>query len=481
MWLGSRGGGLSHEGVKKYNQHYHHALDVVVNNNMLASELESDDSVVSQRLEEALREFCRNNCKELYSLAYFSLHPWFERAWVIQEVVLATASNVIVHWEAGICTWLEIINIFMLLVSLYIRITMAKGSYPTVAARLVRTTVERLEMTISQSLKLPKTKSLITLINDLLIRGQTRATQPEDLVYSLMGLASDGDTCGIEIEYDKHYTKVFREVAILLLKTLGPQTLAWSGQQKRDTNADGCRLPSWVPDLRLNAPNRIFSNILPVPKLFSASGSRNFEYTVGENSKILSVRTSYVDRVIEASRSFQGPAWDLDSAFDVLSQEQARLKDFGRVLDVAADRHPSRYDYSTRQEMRWRMPIADRYSDAHTRSLRRAGPEIKDWYNAMMRPGDPSYASVPSNRWLTQGFTYLQAQAPFVTETGYIGIGREGIVEGDELHLVQGSETPFILRKTDGRYELVCETYVHGIMDGELVDDNTEFEWLQIH
>lgn len=465
--------------MKRYGRHYHHALDVVLDNNGLKSELEFDGSVVAQRLEQTLSEFCTNDCKELYFLAYFCRHPWFERAWVIQEV--SSPSNVIVHWEAGICTWLEVINIFMLLGLLYKRIIITKSSYPVVAAYLLSTAAGRLEMTTVRSMVPPRTKPLTKLINELLIRGHTRATQPEDLVYSLMGLSSDGDTCGIEIEYGKHYTEVFREAALLLLQTLGAQTLAWSAQPKRDSDADGCRLPSWVPDLRLKTPTRIFSHLLPLPKLFSAAGNRTFEYTVGRKSKILSVRTSYVDRVIEVSRSFEWPDWEPDSAFDVLLQKQARLTDFGRFLDVAADRHPSRYDDFTRQEMRWRMPIADRYVDVHIRSLRRAGPEVKDWYNAIMRPDDPSSASVPSNKWLAQGYTYLETQVPFVTETGYIGIGREDIAQGDELHLIQGSDTPFILRKTDGHYELVCETYVHGIMDGDLVDDNTEFKWLQIH
>ena len=51
--------------MRKFKQHYyHHALDMVVDNNMLKSDLESDDSVVSQRLEQILNEFCRNKCEE---------------------------------------------------------------------------------------------------------------------------------------------------------------------------------------------------------------------------------------------------------------------------------------------------------------------------------------------------------------------------------------------------------------------------------
>ena len=480
MWLGSIGATFSDEGIQKYNRRYQYAVDGYVNIKMLESELDSNDSVISQRLDRILSEMCRNYYEELYSLRYFCLDPWFERAWVIQEVVLATISKVIVQWEGGGCTWREVVQIYVLSEWLRLRSTIANGSYPAVVTYMLQKANERLKMTAIQSVDLPRTKPLITLINDLLTSGQTRATQPEDLVYSLMGLGSDGDTCGIEIDYDKHYTEVFREVALLLLKTLGAQTLAWSGQLKRDSNIDGCRLPSWVPDLRLQAPNIIFFHFnVPLPKLFSAAGNRTFEYTVGRKSKVLSVRTTYVGRVIEAGRSFEGRASIPDPTCNVLTREQARLTHFGRFLDVAAVRHPSRYDYSTRQEMRWRMPIADRYLDGD--SLRRAGPEVKDWYIAFTRPDDPSSGSAVSHSWGLTGRSYLDTQVPFVTETGYIGIGHKDIVEGDEVHFIQGSETPFILRKIDSGYKLVGETYVHGIMDGELVDDNTEFEWVQIH
>ena len=49
---------------------------------------------------------------------------------------------------------------------------------------------------------------------------------------------------------------------------------------------------------------------------------------------------------------------------------------------------------------------------------------------------------------------------------------------GDEIWILAGSNFPFILRPLqNGHYELVCEIYIHGIMNGEVVwlENNLRF------
>jgi hypothetical protein len=67
----------------------------------------------------------------------------------------------------------------------------------------------------------------------------------------------------------------------------------------------------------------------------------------------------------------------------------------------------------------------------------------------------------------------------FITDVGHIGLGIETIALQDELWVVKGCSTPLILRKLDWAiptYQVICESYVHGIMQGEGVDKNTEWE-----
>jgi hypothetical protein len=59
----------------------------------------------------------------------------------------------------------------------------------------------------------------------------------------------------------------------------------------------------------------------------------------------------------------------------------------------------------------------------------------------------------------------------FLTRRGYYGIGPEVMEYGDIVAVLFGAKVPYILRKTSGgRYYLLGECYVHGIMDGEVIE-----------
>ncbi|KAG5759431.1 hypothetical protein H9Q72_012440 [Fusarium xylarioides] len=57
----------------------------------------------------------------------------------------------------------------------------------------------------------------------------------------------------------------------------------------------------------------------------------------------------------------------------------------------------------------------------------------------------------------------------FVTEKGYLGLGPARTEVGDVVSLVAGAHVPFALRNGAQGWVLVGETYVHGVMNGEVV------------
>jgi hypothetical protein len=61
----------------------------------------------------------------------------------------------------------------------------------------------------------------------------------------------------------------------------------------------------------------------------------------------------------------------------------------------------------------------------------------------------------------------------FVTENGRIGLGPVGAEVGDEVCILFAGEAPFVLRNKTGSHRLIGECYVHGIMDGEAMDDES--------
>lgn len=60
-----------------------------------------------------------------------------------------------------------------------------------------------------------------------------------------------------------------------------------------------------------------------------------------------------------------------------------------------------------------------------------------------------------------------------VSDHGYMGIAPENSKQGDTICILFGGRAPFILRETtEGGHHLIGECYVHGIMDGEALDDD---------
>jgi hypothetical protein len=57
------------------------------------------------------------------------------------------------------------------------------------------------------------------------------------------------------------------------------------------------------------------------------------------------------------------------------------------------------------------------------------------------------------------------------SKDGLVGVGNSKEVKpGDIVCIFLGASIPFILRKeADGRFKLVCDTYVQGIMGGEIM------------
>lgn len=83
---------------------------------------------------------------------------------------------------------------------------------------------------------------------------------------------------------------------------------------------------------------------------------------------------------------------------------------------------------------------------------------------------------------------YSRRRVLFRTKLGYIGLGFDTTETGDQVWILAGARTPFVLRSVgDGipnqeKFQLVGECYVHGVMRGEAVAaQNAEFEPIIIH
>jgi hypothetical protein len=58
----------------------------------------------------------------------------------------------------------------------------------------------------------------------------------------------------------------------------------------------------------------------------------------------------------------------------------------------------------------------------------------------------------------------------FITRNGYFGLGPQAARQGDRIVVLLGVDVPLVLRRLDKTHHVVGEAYVHGIMNGEAVE-----------
>ncbi|KAF2629377.1 hypothetical protein BU25DRAFT_389536 [Macroventuria anomochaeta] len=81
----------------------------------------------------------------------------------------------------------------------------------------------------------------------------------------------------------------------------------------------------------------------------------------------------------------------------------------------------------------------------------------------------------------------MENQTFFITKSGYIGIGPPQIKPGDQVWVFNGGNVPFVMRKIKKEAEdcpqlaLVGDAYVHGIMDGEALNDEPHVQTVCVH
>ncbi|PQE04120.1 heterokaryon incompatibility het-6 protein [Rutstroemia sp. NJR-2017a BVV2] len=70
----------------------------------------------------------------------------------------------------------------------------------------------------------------------------------------------------------------------------------------------------------------------------------------------------------------------------------------------------------------------------------------------------------------------LKHRVLITTERGYIGVTADTAKPGDLVCIVRGAQFPLILRENDDgtTFKFVGDSYIHGIMDGEAVDEQYE-------
>lgn len=310
------------------------------------------------------------------------------------------------------------------------------------------------------------------------------------------------DRQALQPDYKKSVCEVYCDAAwFTLLTHASLDVLSMAGHNSLNSSHD---LPSWVPDLSQsplvhNVQKYLFSlnsYLRKNPGLgWLASGGARWEIppAAKRNGRRLGVRVSVVGRIKDTEHE------EHEDPEEFLTARFRRFLEFSTLLPSTYLNHP---DGQTPLEVIWRTIIADsidgispaspKYaaefeklckkaigdvlddvaeSNVDDKALSRTTPAVRDTERLQDLLASFSQMDIEADKdreFWGQTFVTMETRRLFIADTGHVGCGELGLVIGDLIVVVAGSSIPLILRHSSGgRYKLIGEAYVHGIMFGE--------------
>ncbi|RYP03650.1 hypothetical protein DL765_010435 [Monosporascus sp. GIB2] len=395
---------------------------------------------------------------------------YFNRVWVQQEITLARHAVVMCgHKCADAGSFRATITLYVWLVmwefSEYCagRLTRMCGDFseeflmataaPGISRTVIRTPIANPGVgthfaSRSRYLRLGTKEPLFRLLRASYVRAGTgglKCKDPRDKVYGLLGIAADVAELGITPDYSKTADEVFEQVALYLIRTGHPDILKWCRSRR-------VQPPTWVPDFSTDI-EYTWSDDVGIP-LFKATGPRK-QPTESQSSICHPTKPMSI-----SLRGFR-----LDTVIAMFTEIEAFLQS------------PSIYPASSWTDANWRIPICDREHHPTSMFFRRATTEYsRPQYIALLTQPLSGDAVAQTNSY-TSTMRYRDGARPICSAKGYVGLWPYLAELGDVIVFLDGATAPFLLRPAGdaaGCYHLVGETYIYGVMDGEVMDKGLE-------
>ena len=367
--------------------------------------------------------------------------PWFERVWVLQEVQSASKVEVLcgdraVPWDALVLT-----VTYMVTTLKELRTSNAIAKVPNI-------------IYIREKIKADESSGLLQRLHDT---RHCKSTDPRDKVYALLNMVVEPSD--FVANYNRSKNDAYVGVARSLIER--DQCLdVLSGVQGRPSQG----LPSWVPDW--SEPP--LSDVLGRPggwrKKFNANNSHPSTARFSAESSIITVIGRAFDVIYGVSEKYALDDTAIRSTLQQWEQKAITLETYPTGQDVniafletliASTFHSSRKTPHTAVKM---------FSQSwHSRWLDR------------LPPPDIAYSSsisaMEAHIFNEMVIRACNGRRFFTTRRGYMGLGPSDIQIGDTVVVMLGGQVPFILRTQDDANILIGESYVHGIMNGEALND----------
>ena len=323
------------------------------------------------------------------------------------------------------------------------------------------------------------------------------ASNPRDRIFALLGLAADRDELAIPIDYSGCWEDTYAQTAAALLLHGHVDTLLLcQGQGRHDT------LPSWVPDWTapLTRPCGGYAH----ERLFSASGKSTPLISAPASTTeapYLQIAGYFLDTIVEAGpnalvpavrhrRPVEGQLVSITASLngddaDSITATRQFVEDIINFAKAPVESDRSvRYDDNLVLDT---LSAGQEYVRASS-GFRRISDEVGRWgCKNLLKSMEEDREEHPVTFVRDGVFLYLitvfslPARRAFLTREGYIGTGPPDLAPGDKVFVFLGFHVPAILRPAGaGRFRILGDAYVHGMMDGEILSCERELTTFEL-
>jgi hypothetical protein len=428
----------------------------------------------------------RNEVNRLFA------RPWFGRAWTVQEVVVARDVRVrcgkreirLDHLQGAVQQLLQ---------------------YPYANTAVDQALLQPIARILDSRVAWEQLGgfSLCSLLWSFL---PWESTDPRDKVYAFLGLVGDIKPGDIEVDYtmptDKMYTQLVRSLIsahgnldILSLAQVPPEP-------KREANS-----PTWAPDLVQllghGRPRPLLAPFSIGKRKFNASGNcQAFPQSHGDCSKLV-LDAHLIGKIVHVGTPQLEQSLLSTVSYPVAHSQFPTIVEW-ECLVLSSPEVRSRYG-SVEQVLKTllRILVAQPSCDLPSteakdgleffnlwtgRSTRRTWPG--NFFPADSLPASASAVEcfskyLDSNmvaslkdkafareflEWIKNLLNTVWGRSILITSQGHIGLCLWNTKVGDDVFVIRGGQTPYVLRKNNDHYIFVGEAYISKLMDGSAVE-----------
>jgi hypothetical protein len=427
------------------------------------------------------------------SLLKVASRPWFGRVWIIQEICFATKA--LMYCGEWSMPWNSLVDAVFYASQLCVDSVWPEDIF---------------DLGVLHWTKRDIASGAQHSLLELLFRHHgAQATDPRDKVFALCSLACDSDV--VQIDYRATPETIYMDAATkLMVRDQSLDILSAARLHDHDLLKG---LPSWVPDwsvIGMEALPLLSCEALhDIP--WQASRSTKTCPLFQNNGLMLGISGQLIDEIVACGPHMQQPDLSGLSTFQRVCklfssgvEDDAVFHEWKKVAGLRSGR--PYITGETRFDAYWQTLCAGAVSQDTFEAARDALTRWHHW-EAYHEWADRLWLDtlgLDYRKWLYKFLSFVSrciialrrgfriADQSFElgllqqihgrkfvrTRKGYLGLTSRLVCVGDKVGLFKGSKVPLIIRRKDTHWQLLGESYIHGMMYGECFDEGAcELMW----